>query len=82
MHQDTAFVRVSSPRELCASWVALGDESGLKLPRWRAAAIAATDGRVFFIGGDDLGGASRSLRTDTQGKLLGTALMEMELPEG
>lgn len=27
------------------------------------------------------GGASRSLRTDTQGKLLGTALMEMELPE-
>jgi hypothetical protein len=27
------------------------------------------------------GGASRSLRTDTQGKLLGTALMEMELEE-
>lgn len=28
------------------------------------------------------GGASRSLRTDTQGKLLGTAAMELELPIG
>ncbi|MGC3966086.1 MAG: hypothetical protein QM775_01555 [Pirellulales bacterium] len=27
------------------------------------------------------GGASRSLRFDTQGKLLGTALMELELHE-
>lgn len=26
------------------------------------------------------GGASRSLRIDTQGKLLGTAILEMELP--
>lgn len=26
------------------------------------------------------GGASRSLRTDTQGKLLGTAILELELP--
>jgi hypothetical protein len=26
------------------------------------------------------GGASRSLRTDTQGKLLGTAILEIELP--
>jgi hypothetical protein len=28
------------------------------------------------------GGASRSLRIDTQGKLLGTAILEMELPAG
>lgn len=27
------------------------------------------------------GGASRSLRMDTQGKLLGTAILELELPE-
>lgn len=27
------------------------------------------------------GGASRSLRIDTQGKLLGTAVLEMELPD-
>ena len=27
------------------------------------------------------GGASQSLRIDTQGKLLGTALMDMDLPE-
>jgi hypothetical protein len=27
------------------------------------------------------GGASRSLRIDTQGKLLGTAILEIELPE-
>ena len=27
------------------------------------------------------GGASRSLRIDTQGKLLGTAILEVELPE-
>jgi hypothetical protein len=27
------------------------------------------------------GGASQSLRIDTQGKLLGTAILEMELPE-
>ena len=27
------------------------------------------------------GGASRSLRIDTQGKLLGTAVLELELPE-
>ena len=27
------------------------------------------------------GGASRSLRTDTQGKLLGTAVLELTLPE-
>jgi len=27
------------------------------------------------------GGASRSLRIDTQGKLLGTAIMDLELPD-
>ena len=27
------------------------------------------------------GGASRSLRIDTQGKLLGTAILDLELPE-
>jgi hypothetical protein len=27
------------------------------------------------------GGASRSLRIDTQGKLLGTAILELELPD-
>jgi hypothetical protein len=27
------------------------------------------------------GGASQSLRTDTQGKLLGTAILELELPD-
>ena len=28
------------------------------------------------------GGASRSLRIDTQGKLLGTAILDLELPDG
>lgn len=38
-------------------------------------------GALNFVLYDALGGgASRSLRIDSQGKLLGTALMEMELP--
>jgi hypothetical protein len=35
----------------------------------------------FFLHNTLGGGASDSLRTDTQGKVLATALMEMELPE-
>ncbi|MCH8924241.1 MAG: hypothetical protein IIA67_13965 [Planctomycetes bacterium] len=35
-----------------------------------------------FVLGDALaGGASQSLRIDTQGKLLGTAVLELELPK-
>jgi hypothetical protein len=38
-------------------------------------------GALNFVLYDALaGGASRSLRTDTQGKLLGTAILELELP--
>lgn len=44
--------------------------------------LPLVDGLNFLLFDALGGGASRSLRTDTQGKLLGTALMEMELPEG
>ena len=38
-------------------------------------------GSINFLLHDVLaGGASRSLRIDTQGKLLGTAILEMQLP--
>ena len=38
-------------------------------------------GALNFVLYDALaGGASRSLRTDTQGKLLGTAVLELPLP--
>lgn len=39
-------------------------------------------GALNFLLYDALaGGASRSLRIDTQGKLLGTAMLDLELPE-
>jgi hypothetical protein len=40
-------------------------------------------GALNFVLYDALGGgASQSLRIDTQGKLLGTAILDLELPEG
>jgi hypothetical protein len=39
-------------------------------------------GALNFVLYDALaGGASQSLRIDTQGKLLGTAILELELPD-
>ena len=66
-------------RELTAERVAefFAGLGALKVERFELPNVQALN----FVLYDALaGGASRSLRIDTQGKLLGTAILEMELP--
>ena len=66
-------------RELSAERVAAYFQ-GLGAVRVERFEMPHVDGLNFLLYDVLDGGASRSLRTDTQGKLLGTALMELELP--
>lgn len=50
---------------------------GSRVERFELPKIAALN---FLLYDGLAGGASRSLRIDTQGKLLGTAILELELP--
>lgn len=76
-HSPEAFAYLR--RELTAERVA-AYFVGLGPARVERFELPNVDGLNFLLYDVLDGGASRSLRTDTQGKLLGTALMEMELP--
>ncbi len=66
-------------RELTAERVAsyFAGLGGTRVERFELPRIGALN---FLLYDCLAGGASRSLRIDTQGKLLGTALLELELP--
>lgn len=66
-------------RELTAARVAQFF-AGLGLSRVERFELPGIGGLNFLLYDALGGGASRSLRIDTQGKLLGTALLELELP--
>ncbi len=68
-------------RELTAERVAefFAGLGATKVERFELANVQALN---FLLYDALAGGASRSLRSDTQGKLLGSAILEMTLPVG
>lgn len=67
-------------RELTAELVAefFAELGATKVERFELPNVQALN---FVLYNALAGGASRSLRTDTQGKLLGTAILEMQVPK-